>query len=750
MLATSLQTTRAFASAGCLRADCVRAVARASITSDAPALLLPKRAPLAWMPCGLASGVGGWGRVVMNRGGAGDGMWSKGVGRHRGKGLRGGGGGESRAIGWSSSRGADKAVVRGRGRGGGVTSSEDRASVAAAAAAKAKRVKMQTPDEKAEAESTEKVARVKNPASRTSSTTRSQMTDKKFADLDISAKTRQAIADVLGYEHMTLVQEQTLAAALTGVDMLAKAKTGTGKTLAFLIPSIEQAAAAKAQGQWKIKVLVVSPTRELATQIYEEAASLCRFHDLRIQAIVGGTNLNKDIGGFKKNPDILVATPGRLNDHLQSGTLARHVDALQVLVFDEADQLLDMGFRPAIVEMLTHLPPKDSRQTLLFSATMPDDVSGIAKLAMRSEQFEFVDTVGAEDNTHAHVPQRVVTTSIDLQAHELWQQVTAARAAPGHKVVVFFTTARLTQFYAELFTLLGEPVLEMHSRLSQSRRTKVSDQFREGSNVVMFSSDVSARGLDYPDVSSVIQVGMPSDRAQYIHRLGRTARAGKGGMGVLVLNDFERGFLREVKDLPLEHCEALGDSHGASADRMQAALRKMNPITIATAYQAWMGYYNGALKRVGWNKTQLVAAANDMVLGAWQAPAVPALEPKTVGKMGLKGTPGLNVVHGAAGGRGAGGGGGGRTGGGRRADKKPGTAGEQGRKNGSGGGKPAPARTQWIDARALPLGDAAAAGRSEAKRAGSEARGRGGRGGGVSRGGRGGRGRAGGGRGRVA
>jgi len=334
------------------------------------------------------------------------------------------------------------------------------------------------------------------------------MTEAKFVDMGIDPRTTRAITEVMGYELMTVVQHQTLRQALTGVDMLAKAKTGTGKTLAFLIPSIEQAAAAKAKGSRSVKVLAISPTRELASQIYEEALVLCQFHSLTAQVIVGGTNAKKDIAGFKQGPpDILIATPGRLNDHLSSGALGANIKGLTTLVFDEADQLLDMGFRPAIEQILRQLPPKETRQTLLFSATMPADVSGIAKLAMRAaDKFVYVDTVGEEENTHEHVPQRVVVTDLHQQAHELLAQVAAARQEDGHKVVVFFTTARLTQFYAELFNLLGEPVLEIHSRLSQSRRTKVSDQFREGRNMVLFSSDVSARGLDYPDVSTVIQV----------------------------------------------------------------------------------------------------------------------------------------------------------------------------------------------------------------------------------------------------
>ena len=148
--------------------------------------------------------------------------------------------------------------------------------------------------------------------------------------------------------------------------------------------------------------------------------------------------------------------------------------------------------------------------------------------------------VGEEENTHEHVPQHYLITSKQSQAPELLGLVQEATQEPNYKVIVFFTTARLTQMYAELFQAMGLAVLEIHSRRSQSQRNKVSDQFRDGTNMVLFTSDVTARGMDYPDVSAVIQVGQPADKAQYIHRLGRTARAGKQGCGVLVLCDFEQ------------------------------------------------------------------------------------------------------------------------------------------------------------------------------------------------------------------
>jgi ATP-dependent RNA helicase MSS116 len=229
------------------------------------------------------------------------------------------------------------------------------------------------------------------------------MTGVRFSDQPIHALTKRGISEALGYVTMTRVQEQTLPVALNGDDLLAKAKTGTGKTLSFLIPAIEAALRNASPGF--VQILCVSPTRELASQIYEEAALLCRFHaDMRLMCIFGGTSMNKDISGFRTPPNLLVATPGRLNDHLENSGLASIMSRLRILILDEADQLLgtqftcftrtkvqivtpleflDMGFRPAITAMLAKLPPKSTRQTLLFSATMPKDVRAIAELSMR-------------------------------------------------------------------------------------------------------------------------------------------------------------------------------------------------------------------------------------------------------------------------------------------------------------------------------------------------------------------------------
>jgi ATP-dependent RNA helicase MSS116 len=252
---------------------------------------------------------------------------------------------------------------------------------------------------------------------RTSSTTLSQITTAPFSDLPIHEATRSALREV-GFKHMTVVQQASIPVALTGADIVAKARTGTGKTIAFLIPVIESIMRAPV-AEKGITALIISPTRELARQIEKEATMLVsHFKDIRVQCVVGGTNMNTETKALKTRPHILVATPGRLIDHIQTNALNFMMKDLRCLVFDEADQLLDMGFMPAITQILGALPPKERRQTLLFSATMPKDVEAVARRALK-DSYEFVDTVGEEENTHQHVPQEYVITTKDDQIPQL-------------------------------------------------------------------------------------------------------------------------------------------------------------------------------------------------------------------------------------------------------------------------------------------------------------------------------------------
>lgn len=482
------------------------------------------------------------------------------------------------------------------------------------------------------------------------STTRAHISNVTFAGLGLHPATQQAIAS-MGFTHLTQVQAETLPLILEGQDVLARARTGTGKTVAFLLPCIERMARVPT-APGGIDVLILSPTRELASQIAKEASTLCRYHGFRTEFVVGGSNMNSEKNRIMSNAklNILVATPGRLKDHLTNTPgFVQKFARLQYLVLDEADQLLEQGFQPDIVRIIGMMPPKTTRQNLLFSATVPRSLHAIVHLAMR-DTHKFVDTVGEEQTqTNAKVDQQLAVVPFEnhLAVLEMLLRQHIADRPKDFKVIVFFSTARVVGFMANLYQQLGLPVLEMHSRKSQAQRTKISDKFRGGQALIMFTSDVSARGVDYPDVSLVIQVGLTT-RDQYIHRAGRTARADQSGHAVLLLSPFERVLLPSLKDLPITDISETAairtcQPSPALTRNLQAVRSNDEMVKMGEqAYQAFLGFYNSNLRLLRWTPVQLVDMANFFarVIGL---PGVPVLQKKTVGKMGLRGVPGLIV-----------------------------------------------------------------------------------------------------------
>lgn len=471
------------------------------------------------------------------------------------------------------------------------------------------------------------------------------LSDLKFTDIPLSRGSRDALTQILKFERLTKVQEATLPHIMKKKDMVAKARTGTGKTIAFVLPSIESLVASKSEDTMNISVLIISPTRELTVQISKEAEALLHFHTpLSVTAMYGGTNMQAERKRLQRNRiDILVATPGRLMDHLEnSPQFLQRMANLQVLVLDEADQLLEMGFRQSIEKIIGFLPK--NRQTLLFSATMPQEVQQVTGLALKKERI-LVDTVEDEEETHSHVDQSYTIVPMEQNWAVVYDTLKQAiQNDPQAKIIIFSTTARLTQHMAAFVSnaFNGQiDVIEIHSRKSQSARDKASTAFRNAKSAILCTSDVSARGVDYPNVTLVIQLGMPSSKEQYVHRLGRTARAGKTGKGHLILSPFEEVFVRRhLKDLPLERIDVpnLGQE---DTQRAASSLSKIEPQLSSMAYQTWLGYYNSC-KGVFRTKEELVMQAN-LFAKTMGCEEPPALLKKTVGKMGLKGVSGLNI-----------------------------------------------------------------------------------------------------------
>ncbi|GFP91917.1 dead-box ATP-dependent RNA helicase 31 [Phtheirospermum japonicum] len=471
----------------------------------------------------------------------------------------------------------------------------------------------------------------------------SHLSESRFDKCNISLLSLKAIKDA-GYERMTLVQEATLPVILNGKDVLAKARTGTGKTVAFLLPAIELVVKSSQIGRDEkrppISVLIICPTRELASQAAAEANKLLKYHpSVGVQVVIGGTRLTLEQKRMQANPcQILVATPGRLRDHIENTSgFATRLMGVKVLVLDEADHLLDMGFRKEIEKIIAAVPKQ--RQTLLFSATVPQEVRQICHVALKRDH-EYINTVQeGSDDTHTQVSQMHLVAPLDKHFPFLYTMLKEHIAGDvNYKILVFCTTAMVTKLVAQLLGELNMNVREIHSRKPQSYRTRVSDEFRKSKGLILVTSDVSARGVDYPDVTLVIQIGVPSDRQQYVHRLGRTGRKGKEGQGILMLAPWEEFFLSSVKDLPISKApDPLVDPD--TRKKVERALSHVEMKNKEAAYQAWLGYYNSN-KSVGRDKYRLVELANEFSrsMGLDNPPAISKL---VLGKMGLKNIPGL-------------------------------------------------------------------------------------------------------------
>ncbi|KNC83276.1 hypothetical protein SARC_04472 [Sphaeroforma arctica JP610] len=485
-----------------------------------------------------------------------------------------------------------------------------------------------------------------------------------FNTLKLHAATAKAISSVFKFTHMTPVQSHTLPEILKGKDVLAKARTGTGKTFAFLVPAIDRMAENPRARADDIDTLVISPTRELATQIYDEAEKLTTFHkNIRSMVLVGGVNKSKDMRALAGNPSIVIATPGRLIDHLKTTKgFAQRVNGVRTLILDEGDQLLDMGFKREIEQIVRFLPP--NRQSLCFSATVPTTLKNVIHAALR-QGYETIDCtalagdVGSDVHDASKVPQEIAIVgasqlyekAITAIAHEISMNPT------NHKVMVFLPTARATGVLAHMLqnwtyskkTSIGDTrtsVFEIHSRKSMPQRTRTAQQFKDADCGVLVSSDVSARGVDYPDVTLVLQVGIPSSKDQYVHRLGRTGRAGKTGRGLLMLAEYEKSFINTVKDLKFADATPVLNAHDAECNDNEIARASMKNVDAklkAQAYSAWLGYYKGYAKQFNLSSSQLVELANRYAAEVLHLPEPPALSKQLVGKMGFKGVPGIRI-----------------------------------------------------------------------------------------------------------
>ncbi|KAB8238302.1 hypothetical protein ETB97_010871 [Aspergillus alliaceus] len=491
----------------------------------------------------------------------------------------------------------------------------------------------------------------------------------------------RTITKNMGIKTMTDVQSMTIQETLKGNDMLAQAKTGTGKTIAFLLPvlqnilndpTVDRRNRRGGATSADIRAIIISPTRELAEQIATEAAKLAAGTGLVVQAAVGGTRKTEGLMRIQRQGcHLLVGTPGRLKDILSDPSSRVRAPKLSSFVLDEADRLLDDGFAPEIMEIQRLLPDPMSveRQTLMFSATVPREVMSIVHQTMKPD-FKIVKTVQEDEvPTHLTVPQKLVVLDgwqnalpaiLELAKNYQARMASDSSARPFKAIVYFNSTMQVSLAYEVFYNLRKEPgnrrsghplnrihLLELHSRLSQGRRTKTSDFFRNSRSAILFSSDVTARGLDFPDVTHVIQVGAPRGRDTYIHRIGRTGRANKEGEGWLLIHPGENAFIqRHLRGLPLEKDHSLptafSDMSQESSDNITPAAAEsiaqvkaaMHEVPEDIREQAWKSQL-GTQLAVFSRTRDMILAMNEFSTHGYYLPEPPAVSPNLARNMGL-------------------------------------------------------------------------------------------------------------------
>lgn len=438
------------------------------------------------------------------------------------------------------------------------------------------------------------------------------------------------------------------------------------------MPELANRSASRRASAGDVKAIIMSPTRELAEQIGVEARKVARNTGIVVQTAVGGTRKRESLWKMQREGcHILVATPGRLEDLLSDREAGVAAPNLKAFVLDEADRMLDVGFSDAIRNILELVPPikEVDRQTLLYSATIPRDVVHLAKTLVKTDNFEFVQTIRQDEApTHEKVPQHLVP----LPGYENWfpaileladKAKEASKLDPEalpFKALVFFSNTATVEFAFSVFSgtslggVGGLPIFDIHSKLNQSQRTRSAEAFRRTKTGILFSSDVTARGMDFPGVTHVIQVGLPPDRDQYIHRIGRTGRAGAAGQGWLLLAKEEIDEARaRLPGLPIKPNHTLltakvnlsseqpSEETAKYFEDVERGYQRTRPNEFNAVYHALLGQKFGRRLDAG----DAVQLLNNWCQLGLKREEVPAISPKSAGNRGLSRIPGVRIGY---------------------------------------------------------------------------------------------------------
>ncbi|MBL6820857.1 MAG: ATP-dependent RNA helicase RhlB [Luminiphilus sp.] len=366
----------------------------------------------------------------------------------------------------------------------------------------------------------------------------------KFESLNLEATVQQGV-DALGFESCSPIQGQILPYTLAGKDAIGKAQTGTGKTAAFLITIFNDLLSHPIEGERYLgepRAVIIAPTRELVMQIAADADELGRFTGLQTVTLIGGADYQKQLSKVNRLPvDLIVATPGRLIDFMERRDLA--LDRVEILVLDEADRMLDMGFIPQVKRIVRATPRKEDRQTLLFSATFTQDIMNLAK------QWTF------EPVTVEIEPERVATASVDqrvylVSSRERFPVLLDLLRDPAVESVIIFANRRdqVRRLYEKL-RKEGVHCGMLSGEVTQAKRTKTLENFRSGRSKVLVATDVAGRGIHVEGISHVVNYNLPEDPEDYVHRIGRTGRAGAKGVSVSFASEDDAFLLPDIEGL---------------------------------------------------------------------------------------------------------------------------------------------------------------------------------------------------------
>ncbi|TSC58810.1 MAG: ATP-dependent RNA helicase RhlE [Candidatus Peregrinibacteria bacterium Greene0416_19] len=352
-----------------------------------------------------------------------------------------------------------------------------------------------------------------------------------FHGLGIHAKILR-ILDDRKFTIPTPIQHQSIPPAIQGKDLVGIAQTGTGKTFAFGIPMLQRLAEHGGRG------LILLPTRELAQQVEEALMTFAPAFGIRMAVLIGGASMQRQIEMIRSDPRIVVATPGRLNDHLQQGTIT--LREVKILVLDEADRMLDMGFRPQIERILKHVPTE--RQTMLFSATMPHEIMTLAnkhmKLPIRIE-------VAPTGTTADRVEQELFIVPKDQKLQLLKTLLDQYRGT----ILVFSRTKHGAKKITRAVQAMGHSAAEIHANRSLNQRRAALEGFKKGTHRILIATDIAARGIDVTGIQVVINFDIPDDAGDYVHRIGRTARAGREGRAITFASPEQKDGIRKIEKL---------------------------------------------------------------------------------------------------------------------------------------------------------------------------------------------------------